>query len=197
MEHLVSEPERRHFLGRLVREISRAELVAIEHAAREAHRLGDAPPVLALRAVAAHAAAMQPRLAAIVSGYGVPPARGGLGAVLAKLRDLVVDRIVQGERAYRIALLDLRNGLDLVKLLREATRGHQLLGMIRWCDDWLSARRPLVAHAERELAWFSAPPAPGDALPRVEAPPEGPPIHGDHGDGPTTSGDRPSSHDHR
>lgn len=198
MEHLVSEPARRHFLGRLVREISRAELVAIEHAARESHRLGeDAPPVIALRAIAAHAAAMQPRLAAIVAGYGVPPTRGGLGTVLAKLRDLVVDRIVQGERAYRIALLDLRNGLDIVKLLREATRGDQLLGMIRWCDDWLSARRPLLAHAERELVWFSAAAAPtdgADAIPRVEAPPGDPAIRGD---GPTTSDDRPSSHDHR
>jgi hypothetical protein len=195
MEHLVIEPERRHFLGRLVREISRAEQVAIEHAARESRRLGEEPPpAIALRALAAHAEAMQPRFAAMASGYGVPATRGGLGTALATLRDLIVDRIVQGERAYRIALLDLRNGLDLVKLLREAARGDRLFGLIRWCDDWLSARRPLLAHAERELTWFSAAAAPADAIPRVEEPAEEPGIHGD---GPPSSGDRPSSHDHR
>ena len=156
MQHLVSEPDRRRFLGRVVREVSRAELLAIEHAVRETRRLGeDAAPAVALRAIAAHATAMQPRFTTIVSGYDVPCGRGGLGAALASLRDLVVDRIVQGERAYRIAMLDLRHALDIVKLLREATRNDQLLGVIRWCDDWLGARRSLVSHAERELSWFS------------------------------------------
>ena len=195
MQPLVSEPERRHFLGRLVREISRAELVAIEHAEREARRLGgNVPPVAALRVIAEHATAMRPRFHTIVSGYGIPAARGGLGAALASLRDLIVDRMVQGERAYRIALLDLRNGLDLVRLLREATRADQLLGLIRWCDDWMSARRSLVAHAERELAWFSEAHAPIEGLPGAGEPLGDTTIHGD---GPTTSGDRPSSHDHR
>jgi hypothetical protein len=152
MQHLVSEPARRRFLGRIVREVARAELLAIEHAARETRRLGaDAPPTMALCAIAEHAAAMQPRFTAIVAGYDVPCVRGGLGAALASLRDIVVDRIIQGERAYRIAMLDLRHGLDLVKLLREATRNDQLLGVIRWCDDWLGARRTLAdapAHAD-------------------------------------------------
>lgn len=188
---LVSEPERRHFLGRIIREVSRAELMAAEHALREERRLGrDSPPASALRAVASHAGEMRPRFTALVAGYGLPPPRGGLGAALATLRDRVVDRIVQDERAYRIAVLDLRNGLDVVKLLREATRGDQLLGLIRWCDDWLSARRPLISQAERALAWFSATPALTD-----EDPPAGPqpsdPV------APTTSDDRPSSHDHR
>ncbi len=188
---LVSEPERRHFLGRVIREVSRAELMVPEHALREERRIGrEAPPASALRAVAAHASEMRPRFASLVAGYGLPPPRGGLGAALATLRDRVVDRIVQDERAYRIAVLDLRNGLDLVKMLREATRGDQLLGLIRWCDDWLGARRPLISQAERALAWFSASPALTDV-----GPPEGPrpqdPV------APTTSDDRPSSHDHR
>ncbi len=196
MEHLVSEPERRHILARLVREVARCEQVAIEHAAREARRLGEgALPALALHAVAEHAAAMRPRFAAIVSGYGVPAARGGgLGAALATLRDLVVDRIVQGERAYRIALLDLRTGVDIVKLLRDAARADQLLGLIRWCDDWLGARRPLIAHAERELAWFAETPALTGAEPGADEGPGEPPFHDG---GPPTSSDRPSSHDHR
>lgn len=152
----MSDPERRRFLSRLVREVARADLLAIDHASREARRLGeDVPPVAALRAIAEHAAAMRPRFNAILSGYEVPVGRGGLGAALASLRDMVVDRMVAGERAYRIALLDLRHGGDVVRLLREASRADQLLGVIRWCDDWLSARRPLLSHAERELAWFA------------------------------------------
>ena len=195
MEHLVSEPERRHVLARLVREVSRGEQVAIEHAAREARRLGEgAPPVVALHAIAEHAAVMRSRFAAIVSGYGVPAARGGLGAALATLRDLVVDRIVQGERAYRIVLLDLRNSVDTVRLLREAARADELLGLIRWCDDWMSARRPLLAHAERELAWFSETPALTGGAPHAEERHGEPPLHDG---GPPTSNDRPSTHDHR
>lgn len=188
MQHLVSEPERRRFLGRIVREVSRAELVAIEHAARETRRLGeDAAPAAALREIAAHATAMQPRFATIVAGYDVPCARGGLGAALASLRDLVVDRIVQGERAYRIAVLDLRHGLDIVKLLREATRNDQLLGVIRWCDDWLGVRRSLVSRAERELAWFAEAPALADAAARNDGLAE-------HL---APRRDEPTSHDHR
>jgi len=188
MQHLVSEPERRRFLGRIVREVSRSELLAVEHAGREARRLGaDAPPTKALGAIAEHAAAMQPRFTAIVAGYDVPCARGGLGAALASLRDLVVDRIIQGERAYRIAVLDLRHGLDLVKLLREATRNDQLLGVIRWCDDWLGARRTLVSRAERELAWFADAPAHADAAARNDGEPAPLAPHVDE----------PSSHDRR
>jgi hypothetical protein len=195
MEHLVIEPERQRFLGRLVREVARADLVAIEHAARESRRLGeDAPPAIALRAVAAHATEMRPRFGAIVSGYEIPLGRSGLGAALATLRDLVVDRIVQGERAYRIAMLDLRHGLDVVKLLRAAARADQLIGLIRWCDDWLVARRPLVSHAERELAWFTAAPAPSVAGTRTEQEPGDAEIEAGE---PGSSDDRPSSHDHR
>lgn len=176
MEHLVREPERRRYLGRILREVSRAEGVAIEHAVRESRRLGeDVPPALALRAVAAHAVEMQPRFAALVAGYELSMERSSLGAALASLRDLVVDRIVQSERAYRIAILDFRHGLECVKLLRETARNDALFGVIRWCDDWLGARRPLISHAERELAWFSEAQAHAhaDASPRIDPDPDG------------------------
>jgi hypothetical protein len=122
---------------------------------------------------------MQPRFAAILAGHELHAARGGFAAALATLRDLVVDGVIDAERAYRIAVFDLRRGVDLVKLLREVARGEALFGVIRWCDDWLGARRMLVSHAERAAAWFSAP--------------EAPPIGGE----PANPGDRPSSHDHR
>lgn len=173
-------PEQRRFLSRLLREVMRTEQQAIDNAAREARRLGaTSPPASALHAVAAHAAEMQPRFAAILAGHELVAARGGFAAALATLRDLVVDGVIDPARAYRIAVFDLRRGVDLVKLLREVARGEALFGVIRWCDDWLGARRMLVAHAERAAAWFSAP--------------EAPPLDGE----PAHPGDRPSSHDHR
>ena len=171
MEHLVHEPDRRRFLGRLVREVSRAELMTAEHAAREARRIGEhALPAIALHAVAAHAEAMKPRFITIVSGYDLPPARGGIGTALAALRDLLVDRIVQAERAYRIALFDLRQGVDVVKLLREAARG----------DERAPGAQPVVA-------------PPNDSEQPVP-----PANHAEtRGGAPPPSEDRPTSHDQR
>ncbi|MDX2089965.1 MAG: hypothetical protein SFX73_19065 [Kofleriaceae bacterium] len=52
-------------------------------------------------------------------------------------------------------LLELRHGIEVVKLLRESSRRDELFGVIRWCDDWLAARRTLVARAEAQLTWFA------------------------------------------
>lgn len=148
-------PERRRLLDKLIREITRAELQAIEHPVRESRRIGDSPPVQALRDVAMHAGAMRPRLETILDGHEVSLQRAGFGATLATLRHLVVDHVVDAERSYRTALLDLRHGLDVAKLLREVARRDMVFGLIRWCDDWLAARRTLVARVEAQLAWFA------------------------------------------
>jgi hypothetical protein len=132
---------------------------------------------------------MRGRFASILAGYELSIGHG-IGA-LAALRDLVVDRLVQGERAYRIALLDLRHGVDAVKMLREVTRNDHLLGVIRWCDDWLRDRRPLVARAERELDWFSAAPALTGAGARTDDARRGLQVRED----PDGSSDHPSSGD--
>ena len=142
----------RSVLDKLVREIARAESQAIEHAPREARRIGDVPPVEALRAVAVHASEMRPRFVAMAGGHELEVRRGsGIAVSLAALRHLVTS---DPERAFRTALLDLRHGIDLVKLLREHARTQMLFGMIRWCDDWLGARRTLVARVEAQLAWY-------------------------------------------
>lgn len=173
--HPVAVSERRRLLDKLIREVTRSEAQAEEHAPREAKRLGEVPPVAALRAIAAHAQLMRARFDHIVHAYDIPPSRTGIGATLSTLRNLVVDRVVDGERAYRTALLDLRHGIDVVKLLREIARCEELFGIIRWCDDWLGARRTLVARVEAQLVWFveqagaeiGIPPAP--SLPLDEA----------------------------
>lgn len=147
--------DRRRLLDKLLRELLRSEAQAIEHAPREARRIGETPPVLALRDVAVHALAMRPRLQLALDGHHLAAGRGGISATLSTLRQLVTDRIHDAERAYRAALLDLRHGADVVRVLREVARLEELFGVIRWCDDWLPARRTLVARVEAQLPWFA------------------------------------------
>lgn len=152
----LSGPESRRLLDKLIREITRAESQAADHPVREGRRIGDnSPPVLALREVADHAISMRDRFETLLAGHDVSLHRAGFGATLATLRHLVVDRVVDAERSYRTALLDLRHGIDVVKLLREVARREMLFGVIRWCDDWLGARRTLVARVEAQLTWFA------------------------------------------
>lgn len=150
--------ERRRLLDKLLRELQRSEGQAIEHPAREARRIGESPPVIALRDVAVHAMTMRPRFQLALDGHDLGGHRAGISATLFSLRQLVTDRVHDAERAYRGALLDLRHGLDVVRVLREVARLEELFGLIRWCDDWLPARRTLVARVEAQLGWFAEQP---------------------------------------
>lgn len=147
----------RRLLEKLLRETVRAEAHAMAAPEREARRAGASPPIHALAEIAEHAEHMQRRFERMLSGHELElyVTRGGLGSTLTSLRHLVVDRVVHAERAYRTALLDLRHGIEVVKLLREITRRQNLFGLVRWCDDWLGARRTLVARAEAQLSWFA------------------------------------------
>ena len=159
----------RRLIEKLIREIRRAEAQAIEHVPREARRLGaDAAPIAALRAVAAHAAALRPRFEHLLGAYELGPRRGVLAATFVTIRDLMGDR-ASIDRPYRAVLVDLRHGVDVVRACRDAARRQELFGLIRWCDDWLAGRRRLVAGAEAQLAWFADLPA----LPPAGAPAAG------------------------
>jgi hypothetical protein len=149
--------DNRRLLEKLIRETVRAEAQAMEAPAREARRIGATPPIAALADIAEHAEAMQRRFETMLDGHELQlhVTRGALGSTLTSLRHLVVDRVGNGERAFRTTLLDLRHGIEVVKLLREITRRHTLFGLVRWCDDWLGARRTLVARAEAQLSWFA------------------------------------------
>lgn len=179
--HPVILPERRRLLDRLIREIARGEVQAAEHAAREEKLIGAVAPVHALREVANHAAAMRERFGTLVRGYDLSIGRSSIGATLSSLRGLVTDRIADPERTYRTCLLDLRHGIDVVKLAREVARTEELFGIIRWCDDWLGARRTLVARVEAQLVWFvdeagvaiGIPPAPTSDEESIAEPPGG------------------------
>ena len=149
--------DNRRLLEKLIRETVRAEAQAMEAPEREGRRLGATPPIAALVDIADHAEQMQRRFETMLAGHELllHLTRGALGSTLTSLRHLVVDRVVNGERAYRTTLLDLRHGVEVVKLLREITRRQMLFGLVRWCDDWLGARRTLVARAEAQLSWFA------------------------------------------
>jgi hypothetical protein len=165
--------DRRRLLDKLLRELVRSEAYALDHVPREQRRIGDAPPVAALREVAEHALEMKPRFDQLLDGHDLVSAKSGIAATLASLRQLVTDRLQDPERAYRGALLDLRHGLDVVRVLRDVARLEELFALIRWCDDWLTARRTLVARVEAQLAWFAEQPS----LPPTPEP-------GEHSDGP-------------
>ncbi|MGE5185481.1 MAG: hypothetical protein ACM31C_25630 [Acidobacteriota bacterium] len=161
--------DRRRLLDKLLRELLRSETQAIEHAPREARRLGEVTPVVALHDVANHAKAMRPRLLHVLDGHALAQHASGLVSSYHTIRQLVVDHIYDAERSYRGALLDLRHGIDVVRVLREAARLEELFALIRWCDDWLTERRRLVASVEAQLGWFAEPearttahPAPAD-----------------------------------
>jgi hypothetical protein len=155
--------DRRRLLDKLLRELVRSEAQAIEHAPREAKRIGETAPVQALRDVATHALSMRPRFNQVLDGHSLVTGRGGISATLSTLRQLVNDRVHDAERAYRAALLDLRHGLDVVRVMREVARIEELFALIRWCDDWLCARRTLVSRVEAQLAWFAEQPSAEDA----------------------------------
>jgi hypothetical protein len=158
------QTDRRRLLDKLLRELMRAEAQALDHAPREARRIGEAPPVIALRDVAVHALAMRPRLQLALEGHDLAGGRGGISATLSTLRQIVTDRMHDAERAFRGALIDLRHGVDVVRVLREVARLEGYFALIRWCDDWLAARRTLVSRVAAQLVWFaeqpSAPPQP-------------------------------------
>jgi hypothetical protein len=163
------QSDRRRLLDKLLRELQRSETSAIEHAPREARRIGESAPVLALRDVGVHAQQLRPRLHRALDGHALATSEGRLSGTFSTIRNLVADHVYDAERAFRGALLDLRHGIDVVRVLREVARLEELFALIRWCDDWLSARRTLVARVEAQLAWFAEQPQPDPRDPQGPA----------------------------
>jgi hypothetical protein len=139
----------------LVRTILRAESDAVEVADRSAQRIGDVPPTRALRAVAVHASASRERLAHVLGGHGIDAC--ARRHRMSELCRWLIGRLVDAERAYGEALDELRREVDTVRELRAMARMDALFGVIRWCDDWLPARRRWLAQVEAQQAWFVSP----------------------------------------
>jgi hypothetical protein len=139
----------------LVRAFLRAEVDTLELAERTSRRLGDVPPARALRAVAEHAVAGGDRLVHMLAGYGI--ARAPARSRMSKLTRWIAFRLVDPEHGYRDAADELKRGMELARQVRAMARTDGLFGLIRWCDDWLPARRLRVASVEAQQAWFVSP----------------------------------------
>src|SRR5688500_7791064 len=148
--------KRPRLLPSLVTELFQTERSAYRHPIREAKRLGDVPPAIALRAVAAHANEVLDELPELARARGVAVAGVGVvvGETFSNVRHFFADRFLDRERSYRGTLLGMRHGIDLVRLLRAAAEDEADAELVSWCERWSSVRERLVAGVERELEWF-------------------------------------------
>lgn len=145
----------KELLTSLFRELRQAERSAERHCARESHRLRGGPAE-ALAAVSEHAAGINRELAEVVRAEELDASGGdGLGTFLSTVRDAVVDRLIERERSYRMTLLGLRHGVDVVRMIRHVadTCGRVEIG--GFCTRWLNEREPLVARVEQAMSWFA------------------------------------------
>lgn len=140
----------------LFAELLQNERSASRNPRREAERLGVVPPASALRAVAAHADETLDELPRLVRERGL---RGVetyalAGEAFSAARHLVMSRVLDAEHAYRATLLGLRQGIDIVRLLRAAADEDGDGALVDHLDRWLAVRLRLVAGVEAELGWF-------------------------------------------
>jgi len=149
------------FLNSLSRELFQTETSASRHCRREADRLGDTGPALALRAVAEHADAVLAELPTLAQRNGMPVSKGGrmTGALFSQLRDKMFDMLIDSDRSYRGTLLGCYHGLGVVRMLQQLANQLGNVELNDWCAAWLSTRTVLVQRLEEEMAWFAKNPA--------------------------------------
>jgi len=151
----------RTLLNNLSRELFQTETSAARHCAREADRLENTPPAVALRGVVTHAQLVLAELPALAERNGMVVSKGGIatGELFSQLRDKLADLLIDSERSYRGTLLGCRHGLDVVRLLRQLAVAIGNEELDTFCASWLNTRTVLVEQLEEELAWFAKHPA--------------------------------------
>jgi hypothetical protein len=144
----------RRLRTRLIRELMQAEHRAAVHCAREAERLGHSSPAAALRACASHARSIEPLVMAIAKDSRLPISGGWLlDRALSVLRDSIADRMEEG--SFRATLLELRHGLDVVRMLQHVSDASGRVELAGFCTAWLAEREPLVDAVARSMSWFA------------------------------------------
>lgn len=144
-------------LTKLARELYQTETSAVTHPRREAARLGEGAPATAMLDVANHADRVLKTLPDLFEARGVG-SMSFLGAVYSAafttVRRLGVDYLMGQERSYRMTLLGMRHGIDLVYELEQLAIELKDEQLTEWCRVWLERRVPLVTSVEKQLQWF-------------------------------------------
>lgn len=146
-----------NLVAMLLPEVFQAETSAMRHPAREAERLGGAPPAEVMRAVAKHARASRTQLEDLARTRGGTATRlgGVVGRLFSIVRDRAVDAMITSEKSYRGTILGIHHGIGTMLLLEDAAVANNDQKLADFCAAWLAERTRLVAEAEAELAWFA------------------------------------------
>lgn len=152
-----TSPELHALLKGSMRELFQTETSAVKHRRREAKRNPNTPPARVLEEVSRQAERFLQELPSIAEAHELPKSAGGsgIGALLSLTRDKITDRLIRMERSYRVTLIGVRHGVDLVVLVSVAAQEAGLVELRTFCERWLEARRPLVDRLEIELEWFA------------------------------------------
>ncbi len=131
------------------------------HCAREARRLGDAPPAHTLEQVATHARDSIQALNRLADERKMPATRSrrrlghAIGRAFSAVRLHLLDRLIGAEGSYRATLLGMRHGVDLVRLVHPVAVAAECYELAGWCTEWLEHREPLLQRAVGQLSWFA------------------------------------------
>src|SRR6185295_19786823 len=123
----------------------------------ESERLAGTPPGSAMEEIALHADKQLEELAELARLRGITPAPAAqaIGRALSVMRDSLADLTTTTEQSYRVTMLGVRHGVDLVRLLRALALKAQDEALKAWTEAWLLRRTELVDAAETELTWFA------------------------------------------
>jgi hypothetical protein len=148
-------------IAMLMPEAVQNEELALVHCGREAERLGNVPPGVAMREVTEHARRVLARLRDLADAHATrPPSPGSaIGRTFTSVRDLATDIVMNQERSYRATLLCVHQCRSSILLLEDAAVAVSDQALADFCSAWLTERERLVGEAERDLAWFAQNPS--------------------------------------
>jgi hypothetical protein len=140
----------------LLREVYQTETSAVRHCQREADRLGAVSPAQAMLAVRTHAQEAVPALIDVCRREQLPVSSLGsaAGAFFSQFRDKLADRLMQSERSYRVTLLGIRHGIDLMRMVSATADAANKLVLEEFCQGWLTTRIVMAERVQDEMTWF-------------------------------------------
>jgi len=153
--------ETKDFLEATLLELFQAERSAARHPLIESERLAATPPGGTMEEISLHADSQLDELTELARLRGIAhsPAAQALGRAFSVLRDNLTDLTTTTEQSYRLTMLGVRHGIDLVRVLRELANAAEDTALRTWSEKWLLRRVELIERAEMELRWFVENPA--------------------------------------